>query len=167
MGLTSQGDRLIPPPDTCSRRYFRCLSPRHLVRNCLSKIGCLFCHNYGHKAKLCAKRREAFNLKWVQRTSKPFLIVVPSNTVAEPVIQWAPRPNAPCDILLPTVPIPIEHVPSTPLPSELQAPEPRDPVVPGEAQHMAQIVDHVMDDLVVANQNQEIIEEDRNSGVFH
>jgi len=77
------------------------------------------------------------------------------------------RPNAPCDILLPTVPIPIEHVPSTPLPSELQAPEPRDPVVPGEAQHMAQIVDHVMDDLVVANQNQEIIEEDRNSGVFH
>ena len=57
------------------------------------------------------------------------------------------------------IPISVDPAFTAPLPSEPQAPEPRDLVVPGEAEHVTKIVDHVMDNLVAANQNQETIEE--------
>jgi hypothetical protein len=40
-----------------SRCCFKCLSPSHLVRDCCGQLRCLFCFNYGHKARFCAKRR--------------------------------------------------------------------------------------------------------------
>ena len=93
-GNAPQGVRFIFPSNA-SRCCFRCLSPGHFVRDCFCDIRCIYCFNYGHKAQVCVKRRVAAKLKWVSRSSKLPSFMEPSNTLAEPSIQWVHGPNAP------------------------------------------------------------------------
>lgn len=58
---------------------FRCLSLRHLVRECTSEIRCKACYNYGHVARLCIRRRLASKHAW-QEKLKPQSMDTTSST---------------------------------------------------------------------------------------
>jgi hypothetical protein len=99
-----------------SRCCFKCLSPSHLVRDCCGQLRCLFCFNYGHKARFCAKRRESLNYKWILKPDKPSS----QEKAATNPIQWSFGPNAPSNSLHPSPP-PTDSLPSLhPLPLEAQ-----------------------------------------------
>ncbi|TVU24840.1 hypothetical protein EJB05_27300, partial [Eragrostis curvula] len=58
-----------------------CLGRGHSVRDCKEKIRCLFCFDYGHRAKHCFKRRRNTLCKWAR---KPNQQPVSSNAGIEP-----------------------------------------------------------------------------------
>lgn len=55
---------------TFNLNCFRCLSPGHFVRDCLSSVRCRSCFNYGHIARACSRRRLGRKQVW-QRKLKP------------------------------------------------------------------------------------------------
>ncbi|WVZ99153.1 hypothetical protein U9M48_044492, partial [Paspalum notatum var. saurae] len=45
-----------------------CLAVGHFVKVCSGQIRCLFCFNYGHRAKHCIRRLSSSRVKWTAKT---------------------------------------------------------------------------------------------------
>jgi hypothetical protein len=64
VGSQLQGDRFNFSPNPTTRLCFNCLSPAHLVKYCEEETRCIYCFNYGHRARTCVKRRFDLRRKW-------------------------------------------------------------------------------------------------------
>jgi hypothetical protein len=69
-GHPPQCERFNFSPNPATRFCFKCLSPEHLVKECRGEIRCVYCFNYGHRARFCAKRRSDLKYKWAVKPVK-------------------------------------------------------------------------------------------------
>ncbi|CAD6336183.1 unnamed protein product [Miscanthus lutarioriparius] len=87
----NRGDLLSSTLNCLHRVCFRCLGADHFIKDCMSAFRCLYCYNYGHRAKYCVKRRLDLRHKWAPKKK---------SLAANKEIEWALNPNAPNDPLV-------------------------------------------------------------------
>ena len=71
VSLPPQGDILNFSPSPSTKLCYRCLSSKYLVRECRGEIRCIYCFNYGHRARFCYQRKARLQLKWAAKPCTP------------------------------------------------------------------------------------------------
>jgi hypothetical protein len=99
LGLLPRVNASVFFPNHATRLCFRCLSPTHLVKDCWGETRCIYCFNYGHRARYCAKRRLDLKRKWDIKPSKHPSGEEHGGDGRTNYIQWSLRPNAPNDVV--------------------------------------------------------------------